>query len=53
MNLVAQDTTRYGEDIYGKLMLPELIREVCKVDGVHWCVFSTAIPSGSPMSCWR
>ena len=35
-NLVAQDTTRYGEDIYGKLMLPELIREVCKVDGVHW-----------------
>lgn len=36
MNLVAQDTTRYGEDIYGKLMLPELIREVCKVDGVHW-----------------
>lgn len=36
MNLVAQDTTRYGEDIYGKLMLPELIREVCKVDGVQW-----------------
>lgn len=36
MNLVAQDTTRYGEDIYGKLMLPELIRKVCKVDGVHW-----------------
>ena len=36
MNLVAQDTTRYGEDIYGKLMLPALIREVCKVDGVHW-----------------
>ena len=36
MNLVAQDTTRHGEDIYGRLMLPELIREVCKVDGVHW-----------------
>ena len=36
MNLVAQDTTRYGEDIYGRLMLPDLIREVCKVDGVHW-----------------
>ena len=36
MNLVAQDTTRYGQAIYGKLMLPELIREVCKVDGVHW-----------------
>ncbi len=36
INLVAQDTSRYGEDLYGKLMLPELIREVCKVDGVHW-----------------
>lgn len=36
INLVAQDTTRYGEDIYGRLMLPELLREVCKIDGVRW-----------------
>lgn len=36
INLVAQDTSRYGEDLYGRLMLPELIREVCKIDGVHW-----------------
>ena len=26
--VIAQDTTRYGEDIYGKLMLPELLRQV-------------------------
>lgn len=36
MDLVAQDTSRYGLDLYGKYMLPELIREVCKVEGVHW-----------------
>ncbi len=33
--LVAQDTTRYGEDIYGRLMLPELLRELSKLD-VMW-----------------
>lgn len=35
-NLVAQDTTRYGVDRYGKAMLPELIDRVCAIDGVHW-----------------
>ncbi len=34
--LVAQDTTRYGEDIYGTSKLPELLKEVCKIDGIHW-----------------
>ncbi|MEG1874673.1 MAG: radical SAM protein, partial [Angelakisella sp.] len=36
INLVAQDTSRYGLDLYGKYKLPELIQEVCKVDGVDW-----------------
>ncbi len=36
LNVVAQDTTRYGEDLYGKLMLPELLRELCKIEGVRW-----------------
>lgn len=36
LNVIAQDTTRYGEDIYGKLMLPELLRELCKIDGIRW-----------------
>lgn len=36
LNVVAQDTTRYGEDLYGKLMLPELLRELCKIEGVGW-----------------
>lgn len=35
--LIAQDTTKYGTDIYnGKLMLPELIRKISKVEGVKW-----------------
>ena len=34
--VVAQDTTAYGEDIYGKPMLPELLRELAKIDKLHW-----------------
>lgn len=34
--LVAQDTTRYGIDIYNKKMLPELIREISKIDDIKW-----------------
>lgn len=34
--VIAQDTTRYGEDLYGKLMLPQLLTELCKVDGIEW-----------------
>ena len=34
--LVAQDTTRYGEDLYGKSALPELLRELAKIDGLKW-----------------
>ena len=34
--VVAQDTTAYGEDIYGKPMLSELLKELCKIEGLHW-----------------
>lgn len=34
--LVAQETTRYGFDLYGKLMLPKLLNELSKVEGIHW-----------------
>ncbi|MEW5867063.1 MAG: 30S ribosomal protein S12 methylthiotransferase RimO, partial [Bacillota bacterium] len=34
--LIAQDTTRYGEDIYGRYSLADLLREVCKIDGPRW-----------------
>lgn len=34
--LVAQDTTRYGEDLYGEGKLPQLLKALCKIDGIHW-----------------
>ena len=34
--VVAQDTTAYGEDIYGKPALCELLKELVKIDGLHW-----------------
>ena len=34
--VVAQDTTAYGSDIYGKPMLATLLKELCKIDGLRW-----------------
>ncbi len=34
--VIAQDTTRYGEDIYGSPRLAELLRELCRIDGIKW-----------------
>lgn len=34
--LVAQDTTRYGEDLYNRKMLPQLLDELCKIEGLKW-----------------
>lgn len=34
--VVAQDTTKYGIDLYGELRLSSLLRELCKIDGIEW-----------------
>lgn len=36
LNLVAQDTTKYGQDLYGEYSLDKLLTELCKIDGFHW-----------------
>lgn len=36
LSLVAQETTRYGVDLYGKKMLPELLRKLCQIEGLRW-----------------
>ena len=34
--LIAQDVTYYGKDLYGQFVLPELLRKLCKIDGIEW-----------------
>lgn len=36
INLIAQDSTNYGHDIYGKPYLAELLKELVKIDSLHW-----------------
>lgn len=36
LNIIAQDTTRYGEDLYGESKLPELLEKLCEIDGLKW-----------------
>ena len=43
--LVAQDTTSYGIDIYGKLSLAKLLEELNKIEGLGWIRIMYAYPS--------
>lgn len=36
LNLVAQDTTAYGMDLYGRLALPELLAALSPIPGIRW-----------------
>ena len=36
LNVVAQDTTKYGVDLYGKQMLPELLQRLCEIEELEW-----------------
>lgn len=42
--LIAQDTTRYGVDLYGEYSLAKLLRRLCKIDGVRWIRFLYGYP---------
>lgn len=36
LNIIAQDITRYGKDLYGRYRLSELLKELCKLKGIEW-----------------
>lgn len=42
--LIAQDSTNYGMDLYGKLMLPELMERLTEVEGIEWIRLHYAYP---------
>ncbi|MCF0130587.1 MAG: 30S ribosomal protein S12 methylthiotransferase RimO [Pseudobutyrivibrio sp.] len=42
--LVAQETTLYGKDLYGKKCLPDLIDKLCEIDNIHWIRLLYAYP---------
>ncbi len=42
--IIAQDTGRYGEDLYGKPKLTELLNELCKINGFKWIRFLYTYP---------
>lgn len=44
--LIAQDTTKYGVDLYGKSKLAELLQEISDIPGIHWVRFLYAYPEG-------
>lgn len=42
--VIAQDTTRYGLDLYGELSLARLLNELCEIDGLKWIRVLYAYP---------
>ena len=44
--VIAQDTTKYGVDIYGKSKLAELLTKLSEIDGIKWIRFLYSYPEG-------
>ena len=46
--VIAQDTTYYGLDLYGKRRLAELLEALCRIDGIRWIRLHYAYPMAFP-----
>lgn len=44
--IIAQDTTKYGIDLYGESKLVELVEDISKIDGIKWIRFLYSYPEG-------
>ena len=47
-NVIAQDLSSYGLDLYGKMMLPELVEKMAAIPGVEWIRLHYAYPTQFP-----
>jgi ribosomal protein S12 methylthiotransferase len=45
LNLIAQDSTQYGYDLYGTMRLPELLRELSQIEALRWIRLFYCYPS--------
>ena len=46
--VIAQDSTYYGLDLYGKRQIAELLRRLCRIDGIEWIRLHYAYPAAFP-----
>ncbi|WP_298632170.1 30S ribosomal protein S12 methylthiotransferase RimO [uncultured Porphyromonas sp.] len=49
IQLIAQDLTYYGIDLYKEPKLPQLVRKLCKIEGIEWVRLHYAYPNHFPM----
>lgn len=53
IQLIAQDLTSYGADLYGRYTLPELVEQICGVEGIEWVRLHYAYPTDFPTDLLR
>ena len=46
--VIAQDTTYYGIDLYGRRRLADVLTELCKIEGIEWIRLHYAYPAAFP-----
>ena len=46
--VIAQDTTYYGIDLYGRRCLAELLQKLCRIEGIEWIRLHYAYPAAFP-----
>lgn len=53
LQVIAQDLSFYGYDLYKELRLPHLVDELAKINGIEWIRLHYAYPAGFPMDVLR